>query len=178
LSTKKLQIIGKFLETESLPLTGGTMTGAINTYGIVLNSEVDYGTEYPTEAVEGQLFLLEDTPHADYIVSQGITDGWIWRKWNSGVAECWFSGISDISAQATIDAGLYCAWGTLDFPFLFDSAPVVTYSVTATNGYDFCGKANVNTGNFNWYIGCSTANIQSLSSISIRAHVIGKLPSK
>ena len=25
----------------------------------------------------------------DFVVSEGETDGWSWRKWESGIAECW-----------------------------------------------------------------------------------------
>ena len=25
----------------------------------------------------------------DYVVSQGVTSNFTWRKWNSGIAECW-----------------------------------------------------------------------------------------
>ena len=28
---------------------------------------------------------------ADYVIEQGATDGWTWRKWNSGLAECWYN---------------------------------------------------------------------------------------
>lgn len=28
-------------------------------------------------------------PIADYVVESGFTDGWYWRKWFSGLAECW-----------------------------------------------------------------------------------------
>lgn len=25
----------------------------------------------------------------DYVISQGIQNGWLFRRWNSGIAECW-----------------------------------------------------------------------------------------
>jgi hypothetical protein len=70
----------------------------------ILEEDIDYGTEYPTEAVEGQLFLLEDTAPADFIVSQGITDGWTWRKWNSGIVEC--------LGMPTVQSGAWTSIGT------------------------------------------------------------------
>ena len=30
----------------------------------------------------------------DYVVEQGTTGGWSWRKWNSGTTEAWASGLS------------------------------------------------------------------------------------
>lgn len=34
-------------------------------------------------------YLQNSAPTADYIVEQGTTNGWTYRKWNSGIAECW-----------------------------------------------------------------------------------------
>lgn len=34
---------------------------------------------------------IASTAQADYIVDQGVSGDWIYRKWNSGIAECWGS---------------------------------------------------------------------------------------
>ena len=70
-------------------------------------------------------------PLADYIVAHGVTDGWTWRKWNSGVSECWAFKVQAITttqsasygnAYSTIPNGDL----TLTFPSgLFTEAPVV-----------------------------------------------------
>lgn len=41
------------------------------------------GTDNPHGVIQAQLGA------ADYVVGQGITGMWSWRKWDSGVAECW-----------------------------------------------------------------------------------------
>jgi hypothetical protein len=33
--------------------------------------------------------IVSDFTDCDYIVEQGSTDGWTYRKWNSGIMECW-----------------------------------------------------------------------------------------
>lgn len=35
---------------------------------------------------------IEGSPIADFVVEQGISGIWIYRKWNSGIAECWGKG--------------------------------------------------------------------------------------
>ena len=41
-----------------------------------------------TNAVTAQEALV-NLGVADYVVEQGISDNWTYRKWNSGIAECW-----------------------------------------------------------------------------------------
>ena len=43
---------------KTLPLSGGTMTGELNTNGIVLTENVDYGDEVPTSGEKGRLFFV------------------------------------------------------------------------------------------------------------------------
>lgn len=64
----------------------------------------------------------------DYIVEQGTNGDWTYRKWNSGIAECW--------GTVSVNVTSYIAWGnqyysspycTATFPTdLFVSIPVVT----------------------------------------------------
>ena len=34
----------------------------------------------------------------DYVVAQGVQGDWIYRRWNSGLAECWYSGTGNTGA--------------------------------------------------------------------------------
>lgn len=63
---------------------------------------------------------------ADYVVEQGTSGEWTYRKWNSGVAECW--GIANPTSSASgTEGGLYFQSVYADFPSgLFVSAPIVT----------------------------------------------------
>lgn len=67
----------------------------------------------------------------DYVIEQGIQEGTLWsyRKWYSGIAECW--------GTVTLNISNWKAWGSLyisdysvneDFPFTFKSTPVVNYT--------------------------------------------------
>ena len=75
----------------------------------------------------------------DYIVEEGISGNWYYRKWASGVAECWFTA----PIQRTINVTGKWSTSTLyystlyqtyyDYPSgLFIQAPIVTALVDAT----------------------------------------------
>ena len=70
--------------------------------------------------VEG---ILANLGIADYIVEQGTSGIWTYRKWNSGIAECWGTHNPSSSASGT-EGGLYFQSISIDFPSdLFASAP-------------------------------------------------------
>ena len=50
---------------------------------------------------------------ADYIVEQGTTNGWLWRKWAGGIAECW--------GKLTKTDAFSHAWGSLYETYPFDA---------------------------------------------------------
>ena len=68
---------------------------------------------------------------ADFVVEQGSSGIWIYRKWNSGIAECW--GVSDVITQTTsTDWNIMTSnIGTpaVSYPFEFKNPPVVSPSV-------------------------------------------------
>lgn len=69
---------------------------------------------------------------ADFVVEQGEKDGWTYRKWNRGTAECW----KTLTHKTTINT----AWGALyhgtattrqSYPFSFVDKPMEQVSLTA-----------------------------------------------
>lgn len=61
----------------------------------------------------------------DCVVEQGQKDGWIYRKWNSGIMECW--KIYEFSTTiSTAFGSLYCGNATArqEYPFPFKEKPV------------------------------------------------------
>lgn len=64
--------------------------GGASTYATVelADEPIEEGT--PLNALNmNKLLNKEDN---DYIVEQGTSGNWTYRKWNSGIAECWFYG--------------------------------------------------------------------------------------
>lgn len=80
---------------------------------------------------------------ADYIIAQGTTGKWMWRKWASGIAEMWATFDSpslDMTSQTW--GPLYTAsWMGLEinkkareYPFAFLENPVVSATPTVGRG--------------------------------------------
>lgn len=67
----------------------------------------------------------------DFVVEQGASGIWIYRKWNSGIAECW--GVSDAITQTTSTDWNIMTSNTstpaVSYPFTFKNPPVVSPSV-------------------------------------------------
>ena len=85
------------------------------------------------------------TAEADYIVEQGTSGIWTYRKWNSGIAECWGdTGVITITNYATYN-NMYAYMTSVTLPQgLFINAPIFTYSAYVDNGFALTGT--VNTG--------------------------------
>lgn len=120
----------------------------------------------------GNYSILTTKETADYVVAQGTSGGWTYRKWANGTAECWFYGYNSLTYGNEAN-GLYGGYGTVTFPFAFYAIPVVVYSCFLTNGYDWSGKAMVSTSSFNFY-GISQSSLASTTSATIYAYAIGR----
>ena len=82
--------------------------------------------------------ILDTENIADYVVETGTSGIWTYRKWNSGIAECW--GIYTMASSCTL------AWGSLyysnktcsriNYPFTFKSRPQETVSLRLDS---YCG---------------------------------------
>ena len=91
-------------------------------------SENSTEQEYPNA-----LALYERTK--DYIVEQGTSGIWTYRKWNSGIAECW--GSVEFKGETT-----FTAWGNIyrsaevfgkqAYPFTFTDRPQLFVSLDKT----------------------------------------------
>ena len=94
-------------------------------------------------------------PVADYVVAQGTSGIWTYRKWNSGIAECWTT--STLNTTGTFWANVMGGHGfyvNYNFPSgLFSSKPVIS--------------GNGRTGTGGGFVFCSG------SSTDVIAYVIG-----
>ena len=74
----------------------------------------------------------------DYIVEQGIKDGWSYRKWSSGVGECWKIVTYTTSINTPFGA-LYCgnASARQNYPFTFTEKPVEQVTLQSGNTQAF-----------------------------------------
>lgn len=62
---------------------------------------------------------------ADYIVEQGTSNGWAYRKWSSGTAECWLLESKTITGSpgSIIGNAYYISTTLTDFPAIFSEPP-------------------------------------------------------
>ena len=70
---------------------------------------------------------INHEPIADWIVESGESSGWFYRKWSSGIAECWkIHYVNGVNAAAKNYSGFYYSDTiTVDFPFTFANLPTV-----------------------------------------------------
>lgn len=72
----------------------------------------------------------------DFVIEQGTDGIWIYRKWASGIAECW--GVSDAITQTTSTDWNVTTSNTptpsIEYPFAFKNPPVVSPSVHIHDG--------------------------------------------
>lgn len=61
-------------------------------------------------------FKINNMSVADHVVEQGTSEDWVFRKWASGIAECW--------TEITDPKDLF-DWGIIEFPFPLRANPVL-----------------------------------------------------
>ena len=98
-------------------------TENLSTLKIHKLSQEQYDREKDAGNIEETALYLTPDNEADFVVEQGTKDGWIYRKWYSGIAECWAT-ISvpkdEITAQAVAENGIFnCSYRINPLPFQF-----------------------------------------------------------
>ena len=82
------------------------------------------------EAIKTKLSAHDKALSVDYIVEQGTSGIWTYRKWNSGIAECWGQKVWSSKVAITNTWGsIYesASQGSISYPSnLFIEAPAVT----------------------------------------------------
>ena len=119
--------------------------------GLQVSGAADFGETPPNVAVlDNAGFMYYRTPeelradlgYGDYIVSQGTSGIWTYRKWASGVAECWANkNCGDIAVTSAWGALYESAnIGSIAYPEgLFVAQPIFSSSVSKTTKYSASG---------------------------------------
>lgn len=102
------------------------------------------------------------SPSVDYIFERGTSGIWVYRKWNSGLAECWGVWGGQLTHYATVASGLYGYYTTMGLPAIFDSSVLPVIQVTAGVGAGFAWSGAYMP---NSYTGTSF-NIYAVSGLS------------
>ena len=70
----------------------------------------------------------------DYVVAEGTSGFWRYRKWASGIAECWGANQITVSVTNKWNALYYGSFGRVSYPFTFDGAPNEYITVNHSDG--------------------------------------------
>ena len=115
----------------------------------------------------------------DAIISQGETDGWYWRKYANGTAECWRRVSQTVDIETEWGSIFYGNCEEVTFPFSFYSAPIV--NATVESGYGMWLMAWTGTASSGTTLANKPASLRvarptavTAASIIIAYHAIGR----
>lgn len=107
----------------------------------------------------------------DYIVEQGTSGIWTYRKWESGIAECWGNWREEDIAITTASRGSYTsAVMTKTLPFVLYNA---SHSGHVSNNMWF-GNTWVSGGTNTLYYSIARVTSAASDSCDIRMFIIGR----
>lgn len=116
---------------------------------------------------------------SDVIIDQGTTDGWYWRKYANGSAECWRRVSQTVDINVEWGSIFYGNCEEINFPFSFYSPPIV--NATVESGYalwimSWTGTASNGTTVTNKPASLRVARPAAVTGVSIIVayHAIGR----
>ena len=80
-------------------------------------------------------YLLTSKIAPDYVVAQGSSGGWAYRKWASGRAECWGSTSKTVTNWGTNEWGGIYNCANVSLPFAFTAITIALANVSCGNLY-------------------------------------------
>ena len=118
---------------------------------------------------------LTTSTTADYVVDQNKTGMWNWRKWNSGIYECWGNKTASyaVATASTSYGGYRSAALNIDaFPITMVDVPTITATVTSGSTGAWVNNIGATASGGTFYLSCGSS--LSASDRTISFHVIGK----
>lgn len=155
----------------STDMTSEEVTTLVN--GLSFRNDIDMTQE------ELQTFLsnlnLYGINAIDYIVEEGTSGNWSYRKWNSGIGECWGTfAFTGVSSAGTIGGFNYATITSApNFPFTFKATPFVTAGrFYWGSGVGICDVGGVSTTKVTtlWIMSTNVGDKSGVYSL----HAIGK----
>ena len=123
-------------------------------------------------------YLLSTKSVQDYVIAQGASGNWRWRKWNSGVAECWQRYSYETPAMVAVGGIFYSPKnvGGLAYPFEFIAKPTELVSCDGNIGgwYAAANKLPTNTTTETGYYHFFSAKSRPADYIAMNIHEIGR----
>ena len=76
--------------------------------------------------IKKTLTKILDALKVDYVVEQGTSGIWTYRKWNSGIAECWGINSASVTCSVISSPWIRGSMNNISFPSnLFNDTPLV-----------------------------------------------------
>ena len=162
-----------------LNLQGGgqTLTDTSTSTSIANKTVVsDLISDYDIQVQKYLNEKIDNDTLADYVVDQGTSGIWTWRKWNSGISECW--GLYYTTYEGAVSqegAGYYIVIGGTYPSNLFNETPLIFGSpmwnyLGHVNFSDLRGNTNTNFRAYLW----SMAQLPSYDNIPINMYARGR----
>lgn len=113
---------------------------------------------------------------SDYVIEQGTETisgaDWTYRKWNSGIAECWGGWSGSLAHYGTAFGG-YAYFTSVYLPTgLFTAAPLTTYSAQVDSSFALTGTQIART---NEYVNCyAVSGASGTQPVIFMLHCIGR----
>ena len=146
-------IAGSLLNAPSYKSAGGRLivTATSSTAGcfqFILYNTVNYQVWFRIQTSAGTWGEWERLPTSnhmpDYVVAEGTLNDWHYRKWNSGIGECWYnSSFTTTSHSQTPVVYPYMFTQNFTFPFDFtDNKYTAVATVTHSSGHGIVTRIN------------------------------------
>lgn len=142
-----------------------------------------YGKENPSNNIIGKVYLqhYEADIETDYVIAYGTTQNWFYRKWQSGLVECWgaFNLTTKITTQPDND-NFYKSCDDLEqinYPVTFAQDPVEIASVQGNGNFVWIASNKINNSKTmsGQYSIVSTYKLPDSVDYKISLHVYGKI---
>lgn len=110
--------------------------------------------------------------NVDAIVEQGTSGGWTYRKWASGIAECWAAVDGTGSLTNQLNGFYYTSSISANFPFTFAEKPVVMVDGGVTSNMAFA-REFASAVDYARFMIVGVAQITNFN-YTVKIHAIGK----
>lgn len=109
---------------------------------------------------------------ADYVVEEGTSGVWTYRKWNSGVMEMWGEVTQTLTNYTTVGGVFGGYYSIINLPLSFIDSPHLNYNVNISNGFGIAASAgNTGTNYFRWH---GLGTVIGTCSCTVKAHLRGR----
>ena len=134
--------------------------------------------DYPTISIpvsvekENGMWTSFNYSTDNIIIEQGISGGWTYRKWYSGIAECWGIFIYPNHLHYSIDSATswYNHTGNKELPFTFSAPPCFNYIVKGGTGSAYPMAAYCDNNSVTWHANSNVDN----ADFTVHFQVVGR----